>query len=164
MSPPSLSIFLYLSHPFSLFSFHTNHRNRNMSLDLREPKRPPSPSPPHISCLESPTLVIDHTCITPSFVLKQVSEQGPPGLFAYVSNGKKWRPIKGDSCAGKGARQNTATGWTPWESDSDSEICVQQANQSESSEWTPVGQRRKQTGQREKASCDIVTTKASVDL
>lgn len=60
-----------------------------MSLDMREPKRPRSPSPPHISCLESPTLVIDHTCITPSFVLKQVSEQGPPGLFAYVSNGKK---------------------------------------------------------------------------
>ena len=75
-----------------------------MSLDLREPKRPRSPSPPHISCLESPTLVIDHTCITPSFVLKPVSEQGPPGLFAYVNNGKKWRPIKGDSCAGKGDR------------------------------------------------------------
>ena len=66
-----------------------------MSLDLREPKRPTSPSPPHISYPESPPLVKGHTCIAPSFVLKLLSEQGPPGLFAYVSNGKRWRPIKG---------------------------------------------------------------------
>ena len=33
--------------------------------------------------------------IAPSFVLKLLSEQGPPGLFAYVSNGTRWRPIKG---------------------------------------------------------------------
>lgn len=28
-------------------------------------------------------------------MLKLLSEQGPPGLFAYVSNGTRWRPVKG---------------------------------------------------------------------
>ena len=90
--------------PIPLSSLHTNHRNRIMSLDLRDPKRPTSPSPPYISHLESPPLVITHTRITPSFVLELLSEWGTPGLFAHERNGERWRHNKKTVVGGKGGR------------------------------------------------------------
>ena len=150
--PPSLISFIFVL-VIPLSSLHTD-QGIELRILIWETRRDPT-GPVHHKPRITTTSLIPHPSTYPLLCVKAAFRgKIPRSICIWKSKGKQ-RPIGGEQS--EDCLLQAGLSWNQ----SLTQICVQEANWSQHSRWTPVGERRMQVGQRRSW---IIIAKASTNL